>query len=182
MNNFSTVRTIAMLLLVLGLMQPLEATPPKIEPFDQAFERFGREGMPRSEELLRQLRVVFSHDTRKQTTETFEVLTKLMQNVRADDISGIQRAIQSGSGTTLATWLRRLTTDLTGFRRTVDRMLIENLASNEIRLDGPTLEKLKQYWYDEDYFTWRFNHEADQRAKPTETTPNASNARPEPPK
>jgi hypothetical protein len=166
-NIFPAMRTIVTLLLILGLMQPLKATPPKIEPFDQAFERFSKEGLPRSEELLRELRVVFSHDNRKQTAETLEVLAKYMQNISADNIPGIQRAIQSGSDTALATWLRRLTTDLTGFRRTVDRMLIENLASNEIHLDGPTLEKLKKYWYDEDYYTWRFSHEADQRTPQT---------------
>lgn len=169
MNTFSAMRTIITLLLVLGLMQPLKATPPKIEPFDQAFERFCKESVPRTEALLRQLRLALSHDNRKQTAETLEVLAGYIQNITADDISGIQRAIQSGSDTVLATWLRRLTTDLTGFRRTADRMLIENMASNELRLDGPTLEKLKQYWDDERYFSWRFNHEADQRTKPTET-------------
>lgn len=163
MNIFSTMRTITILVLLLGLMQPLNATPPKTEPFDQAFDRFSREYMPRSEDLLRQLRQVFSQDSRKQTADTLEVLAKFKQNISDDDIPGIQRAVQSGSDAAAATWLRRLTTDLTGFRRIVDQMLIENLASNGLRLDSKLLEKLKQYWEDESYFSWRFNHEADQR-------------------
>lgn len=163
MNIFSAMRTITVLLLILGLMQPLNATLPKTEPFDQAFERFCKEYTPRSEELLRQLREVFSQDSRKQTKETLEVLAKFAQNISDDDIPGIQRAVQSRSDAALATGLRRLTTDLTGFRRTVDQMLIENLASNGLRLDSKLLEKLKQYWEDESYFSWRFNYEADQR-------------------
>lgn len=163
MNISSTMKTIATLLLILGFMQPLNATPPEIEPFDQAFQRFCSEAMPRSDELLRELRVVLAQDKRKQTEETLGVLANYMRNIRADDIPGVQRAVQSRTDTALATWLRRLTTDLTGFRRTVDRMLIENLASNQLRLDGKLLEKLKQYWEDESYFSWRFNHEADQR-------------------
>jgi len=166
-NIFSAMRTITILLLILGLMQPLNASLPKPEPFDQAFARFSSEYMPRSEELLRQLREAFAQDSRKQTAETLEVLAKFTQNISADDIPGIQRAVQSGSDAAVATWLRRLTTDLTGFRRIIDQMLIENLASNQLRLDSKLLEKLKQYWEDESYFSWRFNHEADQRTPQT---------------
>lgn len=166
------MKTIVTLVLMLGLMQALNATPPKTEPFDQAFERFCREYMPRSEELLRQLREVFSQDNRKQTTERFEVLAGCTQNISADDITGIRRAVQSGSNTNLAIWLRRLTTDLTDFRRTSDQMLIENLASNELRIDSKLLEKLKQYWEDESYFSWRFNYEADRRTGSQRTSGN----------
>lgn len=165
------MKTITILVLLLGLMQPLNATLPKTEPFDQAFARFSSEYMPRSEELLRQLREVFAQDSRKQTADTFQVLAKFTQNISTDDIPGIQRAVQSGSDAAVATWLRRLTTDLTGFRRIVDQMLIENLAGNGLRIDSKLLEKLKQYWEDESYFSWRFNHEADQR------TPQSNNPR-----
>lgn len=157
------MRTITLLALLIGLMQPLKATLPKPEPFDQAFARFSSEYMPRSEDLLRQLREVFARDSRKKTAETLEVMAKFTQNISADDIPGIQRSVRSGSDAAVATWLRRLTTDLMGFRRIVDQMLIENMASNGLRLDSKLLEKLKQYWEDESYFSWRFSHEADQR-------------------
>lgn len=167
MNTLIVMRLIVVWLAVVSLVPLVQATPPGIEPLDQAIDRFGKEHIPQYETLLHELRARLRQENREKTTKNpLDDLAKYVLNITSDDIPGIQRAIQSGSDEALATWLRRLTMNLTGFRRTIDRLLVENQASNRLRLDESFLGKLKKYWDEEEYFSWRFSHEADRRTPP----------------
>lgn len=164
MKRLLYMRLIFVLLAITIIGALAKATPPQIEAFDQTMNRFSRDHIPLYESLLRDLRARLSKDGQTEAGErNLAVLTKYAENISADDVSGIQRAIQGGSDEALIVWLRRITTNLTGFRRTIDRLLVENLLTNKLRVDNSYIEQLKKYWDEEEYFSWRFSHEADQR-------------------
>jgi len=160
------IRNLVVLFLILKLVLPTYATVPEIEPIDLAFGRFCKELVPQYDELSRELRTRLSKDGQQSAAENLDVLVRYSRNINADDIPGVQRTLSDGGDDVVATWFRRLAGDLIGFRRTADRLLVESLAKNQLQVDKAFLDKLKKYWDDEEYFSWRFSHEADRRVKP----------------
>jgi hypothetical protein len=136
----------------------MDATPPNPESFDTAFDRFATTYIQQCEEIMRELPVNYA-----EREKDFEVLSGYLNNVRADDISGIRRCLKGDVNDTrdMRFWLRGLNTDIIGFRRVLDQLIIINLANNKLRLGEELQEKLKKYWKDERYYSWRFGYEAD---------------------
>ena len=147
---------------MLSITLAAHATPPRDEPIDQAFDRFCKNHVLKTEELLRELRARCSKPE-MDPSGSLDVIAKCLSNVTSDDIPGVQRAFSEASGKTVPYWLGRTTTDLMDIRRTVDRLLIMNLANSRLQIDEPFQKMLNEYWKAEEYFSWRFRHEADLR-------------------
>jgi len=133
------------------------ASMPKPEPFEAAFERFSKLFIPQCEEIMRDLPFDYP-----EKDKDFETLSKYLSNIKADDIAGIRRSMENNPKDPhgLPYWLRRTTTDIIGFRRVLDQMIIINLANNNMRLNKNLQEKLKKYWDAERYYSLRFEDEA----------------------
>ena len=148
---------ITRIIIFLGLALAIKASPPNIEPFDVVFERFATTYVLQCEEILRELPVSYSGKDKD-----FEGLTKYLNNIKEDDIAGVRRLIKENDDDVfdLPYWLRRLNTDIIGFRRVLDHLIIINLSNDNLKLSEQYKNKLEKYWKDERYYSWRFNHEA----------------------
>jgi len=153
---------IATLLLILAIALPVFGTPPKVEPIDQSFDRFCKECIPQAEALLSQLRVSYSGEGMDPSGDV-DVLLGYLHNITADDIPGIRRGLAEASNRPLPYWLMRVETDLAGFRRTVDHLIIINLMNNRLPIEDSFRKKLDEFWKTEQYFSKRFRHEVDRR-------------------
>ena len=134
-----------------------EAKPPAREPFGSALDRFATTYLQQCEEIMRELPVNYPEKDRD-----FENLSVYLRNIKTDDIPAIRRVLKEGKEAfDLPHWLRRLTTDIIGFRRVLDQLIIENLSNNNLYLERQFKAKLKKYWDDERYYSLYFNNEAD---------------------
>jgi len=153
-------------LTLFGLAVQVEATaPPPIEPFDQAFARFSASYPSNCEDLSREVVSRLTPDAQAASKETIAALNRYVQNIRGDDMHGIQRVLDGESNDILGSWCARLVVDAVGFRRTLDGLVIENMAKSKLRMDEELLAKLRTFWEQERHFSWRFGLEISRALK-----------------
>lgn len=147
------------LLLAFFFVRAVANTPPPIEPFEQAFTRFSATFPTMCEEVSREVRLRLTLEAQQEAKETFAALDRCIQNIRGDDVHGIQRVLDGQSKDPLGGWCVRLVGDVTDFRRTLDRLIIENMVSSRLKIDASLLTSLQSFWDKERHFGWRFELE-----------------------
>jgi hypothetical protein len=154
-----TKRALVICILMAATLTLCATPPPPIEPFEQTFSRFSANYPGMCEQLSREVRSRLTSEAQTDAIETLAALDRYLQNIRGDDIHGIQRVIAGQSKDPLASWCDRLVRDVVGFRRTLDQLIIENMAKSRLRVDGSLLTSLQIFWEEERNFSWRFGIE-----------------------
>ena len=155
--------------IVVCFILSVQATPIQLEPFDQAFARFYGSYVQNCDDMVRELRMRLSPSIQNESKKSFQALEQYIQNIRDDEIPGVQRILVNKSDESLVYWSRRLTLDLVGFREELDRLIILNLAETRLRMDTVFLQKLKLFWDQEEYFRFRFANETAVERSKTQT-------------
>jgi len=148
-------------LFFLSIWLSVQATPPPSpEPLENAFKRFRQVYVAQCDDLVKEMRNRMPQPQDKHQIELLTVLEVYLRNVRSDDIPGVQRVIEHQSTDSLASWANRMTGDTVGFRRVLDELVIDGLANKRIIVDDSFLVKLRSFWKEEAYYSWRFGDEA----------------------
>ena len=153
---------ISVMLLALTIASVAYGTlPPPPEPIKEAFRRFEEFHIPQCERLLSQLRSRLSRAEIDRHKQAFDGLDRYLSNMRHDDVYGLRRAIEDQASSAIPYWSARTVTDIVGFRRVVDQVIVEALASGALKADDHFLEVLRAFWESERAHAWRFSREAD---------------------
>lgn len=146
-------------LLLIPFTRAFANTPPALQPIDQVFARFVASYPTTCEQMARDVRSRLSPDAQKDSQDALAALDRYVQNIRGDDVNGIQRVLDGKSSDSLPGWCARLVEDVVGFRRTLDVLLVENLAKSRLQMDDELLKRLQTFWAEERHFSWRFGVE-----------------------
>lgn len=139
---------------------------PKPQPLPEAFADFQKVYPSRCEELLADIRTRIAGKKEKKVEEQFEYADRYRDNLRADILEAQHAFADPKDPAVLAFTLHKICTDLVGFRRSLDALLIEASASKSLSVDDALLAKLRKFWEEEYYFSWRFGSEVAPRLHP----------------
>lgn len=152
----------AIIVLVLGIASHAYGTPPPPpEPIRDTFLRFSEGHIPQCERLLQDLRSRLSPAAVARQEKMLAALDRYLSNMRSDDVYGFGRALSESASSAVPYWSGRIVTDVVGFRRVVDQIIVESLAAGDLRSDGKFLEALRAFWESERSHAWRFGLEAE---------------------
>lgn len=134
------------------------AKPPRIDPFDQVIGRFWSEELEVFRRVSEQLAQENSSDT-NDLVDLKDGMRGYMRNINADIRVGLNSAMKARNADDLTLWYSRLGTNLVGFRRTLDQLLIIRLRSNPQFIDESLELDLKRIWDVERSLSWRIDYE-----------------------
>jgi hypothetical protein len=146
-------------ILLLSFLLPLVATgtTPILQPLDEAVADFRRHYPNRCERVLASVEKQLGSSVSKPANDRLEHCRKYLENIRSE-LTGLARQ-PTPSQTDFHLFLDRISTDLAGFRRSIDAALIEASVVSSFRIEANLRQQLRDFWEDEYYFTWRFRHE-----------------------
>lgn len=158
------MKRFAQLFLLLASILASYATPPPTpEPIHDAFARFQDSCPTQCDSLIKELRRRAAPAKDGKAKELFDGLERYLSNIRQDDISRLRRELTSKvEPRKLRESWRRLVVDIVGFRRVLDEFLVEAVVSKSLSIDEGLLARLREFWKQEYYFSWRFGHEAEE--------------------
>lgn len=147
-------------LALLVFLNSLHAKPLDIEPLPEAASKFEQTYVKQCEELIAEIQHAFPNEDPKIVSKKLEIARRYLRNSRADCIPGLRRAIEANDRKEIEVWCGRLSTNVSGFRRATDHLVIISVADGRLTLGDALLGKLKAHWELEDYFSWRFTYES----------------------
>jgi hypothetical protein len=149
------------ILFLLLLSVPLlsRGSIPKPQPLAEAFADFQKSYPSRCEELITEIRGRIAEKKEKNIQERFEHLVRYSDNLRADILEAQHAFADSKDPALLPFTLHKICTDLVGFRRSLDALVIEASAGKTFSIDDVLLAKIRKLWEDEYRFSWRFSLE-----------------------
>jgi hypothetical protein len=136
---------------------------PKSRPLQESFADFQKAYPARCDELLAEVRSRLIPTKNKQIAERFEHLERYRDNLRADIIEAQHSFTVPKDPAVLPFILHKICTDLVGFRRSLDALIIEASASKALIVDEVLLRKVRDFWEEEYGFSWRFGSEISPR-------------------
>jgi hypothetical protein len=156
------------ILFLLLISMPLlcRGSIPKPQPLAEAFADFQKAYPSRSEELIAAIRERIAEKKEKKVQERFEHLVGYSDNLRADILEAQHAFADSKDPALLPFTLHKICTDLVGFRRSLDALIIEASAAKTFPVDDAMLAKIRKIWEDEYHFSWRFSLEFAPRRHP----------------
>jgi hypothetical protein len=139
---------------------------PKPQPLPEAFADFQKAYPSRCDELLAEVRIRISATKDRKIAERFQHLERYRDNLRADIIEARRAVAEPKDPAVLPFTLHKICTDLIGFRRSLDALIIEASASKALTVDEALLTKVRIFWEEEYDFSWRFGLEFSPRLHP----------------
>ena len=151
---------------------------PSPQPLAEAFADFEKAYPARFDELLADVRSRIGATKDEKILEQLEIAERYRSNLRADILEARHAFSDPKYAELLLFTLHKICTDLVGFRRSLDALVIEGSASKALTIDDAFLAKLRTLWEEEYYFEWRFRSEIDpsypgpdESTQASETTP-----------
>lgn len=134
------------------------ATPPQLSSFDQVISRFWSEDFAVFTRISERL----AHN---QASDSLEIaglkdgMRVYVENINADFRIGLDFAESTKNPESLTVWYLRLRTNIVGFRRTLDQLLILSLRTNPKLIDESLELDLRRVWDVERELSWRIDSE-----------------------
>ena len=159
------MKTLIRILSFLALATTCGALTPIVEPIADTFGRFEKSYPSLCDDLLKDIRGRLPERKSQKIEEGLEHLRLYLENIR----SGVQTTRRAfadpAARIALPEALSMLVTDIVGFRRSMDALLIEASASKSLVVTDDLLMKLRIFWEEEYSYSWRFASEVAPRAE-----------------
>lgn len=160
------MKSAILFLLLLSVPLLSHGSIPKPQPLAEAFADFQKAYPSRCEELIVEIRGRIAGMDEKRVQERFEHLVRYCDNLRADILEAQQAFAAPKDPALLPFTLHKICTDLVGFRRSLDALIIEASAAKAFPIDDALLATIRMIWDDEYRFSWRFSLEFSPRRHP----------------